>query len=224
MTYDEAVKMLAKCGQEHVLAFWKKLGKNDREALLAQIAKIEPKSVAQCAKTLQEGAEVPDSSKGKAPKVAVLKGKALAAAVATGEKELRAGRVAALLVAGGQGSRLGYDGPKGCYEIGPITNAPMSSGMSERSIFRKEGTSGTPNSRYCSTTATAASMAIMVSFVTFVLSDEVCFAFADMMIHPFNRSMEIIRGERNEPVNCSTGSNSINDESSSSIRTVAHNI
>jgi UDP-N-acetylglucosamine/UDP-N-acetylgalactosamine diphosphorylase len=68
---------------------------------------------------------VPDSSKGKAPKVAVLKGKKLAEARAAGEVELSEGRVAALLVAGGQGSRLGYDGPKGCYEIGPITNAPL---------------------------------------------------------------------------------------------------
>ncbi len=74
---------------------------------------------------MTEAAEPPDSSKGKAPKVAVLKGKALQAAVEAGEKELRNGRVAALLVAGGQGSRLGYDGPKGCYEIGPISNAPL---------------------------------------------------------------------------------------------------
>ena len=125
MTYEEAAEMLAKCGQEHVLAYWKKIGKKERESLLAQIATIEPKNVAQCAKTLAAGSEVPDSSKGKAPKVAVLKGKALKAAVEAGEEELRAGRVAALLVAGGQGSRLGYDGPKGCYEIGPITNAPL---------------------------------------------------------------------------------------------------
>ncbi len=125
MTYEEATKLLAKCGQAHVLAYWKRLGKKDRDSLLAQIATIEPKNIAQCVKTLRDGAQVPDSSKGKAPKVAVLKGKALKAAVEAGEKELRAGRVAALLVAGGQGSRLGYDGPKGCYEIGPITNAPL---------------------------------------------------------------------------------------------------
>ena len=125
MNYEEAAKLLKGCSQEHVLAFWKKLDKKEREALLAQIATIEPKSVAQCAKTLKTAAEPPDSSKGKAPKVAVLKGKQLAAAVEAGEKELRAGRVAALLVAGGQGSRLGYDGPKGCYSIGPATDAPL---------------------------------------------------------------------------------------------------
>ena len=125
MNYAEAEKLLKGCGQEHVLAYWKKLNKKDQEALLAQIATIEPKSVKYCQSALAKGAEVPDSSKGKAPKVAVLKGKKLAEAIAAGEKELRAGRVAALLVAGGQGSRLGYDGPKGCFSIGPVTGAPL---------------------------------------------------------------------------------------------------
>lgn len=125
MNYQEAEKLLAKCSQEHVLKHWKKLNKKEREALLEQIATIDPKSVARCAEALGKGAEVPDSSKGKAPKVAVLKGKKLTEARAAGEVELSEGRVAALLVAGGQGSRLGYDGPKGCYEIGPITNAPL---------------------------------------------------------------------------------------------------
>ena len=125
MNYAEAEKMLKSCGQEHVLAYWKKLGKAERAALLEQIAKIEPKSVKYCQQALQKGGDAIDSSKGKAPKVAELKGAVLKKAVAAGEKELAAGRVAALLVAGGQGSRLGYDGPKGCYSIGPITGAPL---------------------------------------------------------------------------------------------------
>ena len=100
MNYEQAEKLLKKCGQEHVLAYWKKLGKKERESLLVQIATLEPKSLAQCASALTTGADVPDSSNGKAPKVAVLKGKKLAEAVAAGEKELKAGRVAALLVAG----------------------------------------------------------------------------------------------------------------------------
>ncbi len=125
MNYAEAEKMLKKCGQEHVLAFWKKLNKTAQSSLLAQIATIEPKNLTSCQEALKKGAVVPDSSKGKAPKVAVLKGKKLGEAIAVGEKELKAGKVAALLVAGGQGSRLGYDGPKGCYPIGPLTDAPL---------------------------------------------------------------------------------------------------
>ena len=77
MNYAEAEKMLKKCGQEHVLAYWKKLGKKEQAALLEQIATIEPKNLAYCQQALKTGADVPDSSKGKAPKVAVLKGKKL---------------------------------------------------------------------------------------------------------------------------------------------------
>lgn len=125
MNYTEAERLLKSCGQEHVLAYWKRLAKNERKELLAQIATIEPKSLKQCAAALETGGDRFDSSTGLAPKVAELSGAALKKAVAAGEKELRAGRVAALLVAGGQGSRLGYDGPKGCYAIGPITGAPL---------------------------------------------------------------------------------------------------
>ena len=125
MNYAQAEKMLKGCGQEHVLAYWKNLSKKEQGELLEQVATIEPKNVKYCQSALKAGGAVADSSKGKAPKVAELKGAALEKAVAAGEKELRAGRVAALLVAGGQGSRLGYDGPKGCYSIGPITGAPL---------------------------------------------------------------------------------------------------
>jgi UDP-N-acetylglucosamine/UDP-N-acetylgalactosamine diphosphorylase len=42
-----------------------------------------------------------------------------------GEEALRAGRVGVLLVAGGQGSRLGFEGPKGIFPIGPVSDAPL---------------------------------------------------------------------------------------------------
>lgn len=42
------------------------------------------------------------------------------AARAAGEAALRAGRVAAFTVAGGQGTRLGYDGPKGTFAVTPV--------------------------------------------------------------------------------------------------------
>ena len=125
MNYIEASGKLASCGQEHLLAYWKELSKKERSALLEQIAAIEPEDLRRCGEALGRDGNVPDSSKGKAPKVARLRSAALLKAIAAGEKELRKGRVAALLVAGGQGSRLGYDGPKGCYPVGPISGAPL---------------------------------------------------------------------------------------------------
>lgn len=48
-----------------------------------------------------------------------------------GEALIRAGKVAAFTVAGGQGSRLGYDGPKGMYPSGPVTGKPLFHALAE---------------------------------------------------------------------------------------------
>jgi len=47
------------------------------------------------------------------------------AARAAGEAALSAGQVAAFVVAGGQGSRLGLQGPKGRFPIGPLTQRSL---------------------------------------------------------------------------------------------------
>ncbi|MFC1758654.1 UTP--glucose-1-phosphate uridylyltransferase, partial [Planctomycetota bacterium] len=49
------------------------------------------------------------------------------AAIAAAEQALRSGELGVVLVAGGQGSRLGFPHPKGMYKIGPV---------SERSLFQ----------------------------------------------------------------------------------------
>ena len=51
-----------------------------------------------------------------------------------GESALRAGRVAALVVAGGQGSRLGSELPKGMYPVGPVTGATLFRWHAERVV------------------------------------------------------------------------------------------
>ena len=132
MNYSEAKKILEANGQGHVLAFWDGLDAKARKALLAQIASIDFKELARCRSMLPAFADTTAPARCRkrcvsptAPKVTELKGKARSAAVAVGAKELAAGRVAVLLVAGGQGSRLGYEGPKGAYPIGPVTNKPL---------------------------------------------------------------------------------------------------
>lgn len=42
-----------------------------------------------------------------------------------GHRLLREGRVAAFTVAGGQGTRLGFDGPKGLFPVTPVKNKPL---------------------------------------------------------------------------------------------------
>ncbi len=58
------------------------------------------------------------------------------AAEQRGEELLRAGRVGAILVAGGQGTRLGYDHPKGMYPLGPVSNAPLFQLLCEQLLAR----------------------------------------------------------------------------------------
>lgn len=42
-----------------------------------------------------------------------------------GENALRSGRVAAFTVAGGQGTRLGFEGPKGTFPVAPVSGKPL---------------------------------------------------------------------------------------------------
>ena len=129
MNYIEAKRTLERNGQGQLLRFWDELDTKERKALLAQIGAIDFKELARCRAMLPGGGGASVAAAGggspTAPKVTVLKGKALEAARAAGAKELAAGRVAVLLVAGGQGSRLGFDGPKGAYPIGPMTDRPL---------------------------------------------------------------------------------------------------
>ena len=127
MNYEQAKDILRQNGQEHLLRFWAKLNKAAQKALLEQIESIDFREVARCQKMLANRDKPVGKKKGipKAPEVTSLSGILRKKSIAAGERELAAGRVGVLLVAGGQGSRLGFDGPKGAYPIGPITNAPL---------------------------------------------------------------------------------------------------
>jgi len=129
MTLEAAREKLAQMGQEHVLAFYETLPDEGKAALLEQIGRIDVEAIAQMQAKLAE-----DQAAGPGGPVEISPAPVLeledvaqrsAASAERGAAALRAGRVGVLLVAGGQGSRLGFEGPKGAYEIGPISGASL---------------------------------------------------------------------------------------------------
>jgi len=124
MTIEQAKMVLEQNGQAHVLRFWGRLDRAARGALLRQVAEIDFKDVARMRQTLEGKAGASRPVPRPAAVTRWTRGRH-AEAFAAGEALLRKGRVAALLVAGGQGSRLGYDGPKGAFKIGPLSGMPL---------------------------------------------------------------------------------------------------
>ena len=125
---------LARSGQEHVLRFWPTLDAAGRTRLLAQLTGIDWEEFA----TLQRLARsrhaagkptAIDLSSAVTPPCLRLRDAGNeptpAAAVTAGEKLLREGRVGTILVAGGQGTRLGCTGPKGLVPVGPVSQATL---------------------------------------------------------------------------------------------------
>ena len=125
MTVEQAKQVLERYGQGHVLRFWDLLDEGARAQLLDQVAGLDFESLARMQALLKAKAAPAASSEPVAPDVVEWTPETKAEAYAAGENEIRAGKVAVLLVAGGQGSRLGYEGPKGAYSIGPVTGRSL---------------------------------------------------------------------------------------------------
>ena len=185
-TPEEARKILDEAGQSHVLAFWDRLDASAREGLLAQVARIDFAAVAKLRGVLADAAAAKAAPAAAAPMepapVVVLAGDELAAARARGEEELRAGRVGALVVAGGQGSRLGFEGPKGCYPVGPVTDEPLFF-FHARKLLALKRRYGRPVPFYVMTSETndAATRAFFEEHAYFGLAKEDVFFFVQGM-------------------------------------------
>lgn len=123
--YRSCLDALRRYGQEHLVRWWEELASEERERLLGDIESI-PWSVLN--PHLKEEVQVftdplsqnaiapatvypsrPDPGNESLYKDARSRGRSL----------IRSGKVAAFTVAGGQGSRLGFDGPKGCMLVTP---------------------------------------------------------------------------------------------------------
>ena len=142
MNYSEALSLLSAHGQSHVLAFWDRLNETDRASLLAQVEALDFDAIATMQALLKNPPKAAAAGAMSPAPVAEMTAVEKAEAAKVGEAALRAGKVGVILVAGGQGSRLGYDGPKGCYPVGPVSDAPLFH-FHARKVLALERTYGT---------------------------------------------------------------------------------
>ena len=123
-------ELTAAAGQSHLLACWEQLGAAGRQRLEDQLRSFDWKQIAAC----QQLAVRRQSATAKAPPLD-LSGAITPrcyslnsgdpAVIDAGKKSLTAGSVGTILMAGGQGTRLGFDGPKGTFPIGPVSRATL---------------------------------------------------------------------------------------------------
>jgi UDP-N-acetylglucosamine/UDP-N-acetylgalactosamine diphosphorylase len=139
---DDLRQKLRQYGQEHVLAWWPGLSAAEQENLLAQLRALdldalrklyESRDQTTALPALDELAPIPSARLD--PRDAKLE--------SLGEEGLRRGEIAALVVAGGQGTRLGFDQPKGMYPIGPVSQKSLFQIHAEKilALNRRYGTS-----------------------------------------------------------------------------------
>ncbi|MBO7621774.1 MAG: UTP--glucose-1-phosphate uridylyltransferase, partial [Victivallales bacterium] len=131
-TKEELLKVLEPNGQAQILTYWDELDENQREQLAQQILEIDWPTVTKWAANALKGesAPIPFDKLTPAPYHALIpeteEEKAFQAkAYQHGVELLKSGKVAAFTVAGGQGTRLGYDGPKGTYKVSPAMNKSL---------------------------------------------------------------------------------------------------
>jgi len=133
--------------QSHLLLFWNKLTDSQRASLLHQIAQVDPGMLGRIwqtsfkdespldAQTRIESARSPGQVIRQPQAVSELDQWRQAADLGAGE--LRAGKVAVITVAGGQGSRLGFEHPKGMFPIGPKSDRTLFQIFAEQILARR---------------------------------------------------------------------------------------
>ncbi len=116
MGYQEAYDKLEKYGQLHVLQYYDELSGHEKEALLEQIMGTDLAMLAQCLhkEELNPRGEITPIEVMKLSRIEERREEFVQA----GLDAIRAGKIGAVMLAGGMGTRLGADVPKGTYNIG----------------------------------------------------------------------------------------------------------
>ena len=113
MNYTEAFEKLSAYGQTHLLKFYDELSDTERKSLLAQIEETDFSVIHTDMHVAKRGVITP---------ISVTELSEISARYSefssAGLEEIRSGHVGAVLLAGGMGTRLGSDSPKGMFNIG----------------------------------------------------------------------------------------------------------
>ncbi len=127
--FEETRARFRAYGQDGVFRFWDRLDERQREKLLDQAAGVDLAALRRAHDAAQGRAGTRPPKLEAVPVVRLptsdAEVRAAERAAEIGREALAAGRVAALVVAGGQATRLGIDGPKGAFRLGPITGRTL---------------------------------------------------------------------------------------------------
>jgi len=112
-------------GQAHVLAFWKELSEEQKLRLLDDLEQIDIGALPELGRLATQTQQRRTTWDSFAPAPVIPRESVGGEIVERGRSLLTSGKVAALTVAGGQGTRLGFDGPKGALPISPVKNKSL---------------------------------------------------------------------------------------------------
>ena len=147
--YEAALRQLEAVEQAHVLRFYEELSEASRDRLLDQIESVDWPEVARLVESHVRQKPEPHLPETIEPapwypyEPGAEQAQTYHAARARGEALLRDGKVAAFTVAGGQGTRLGWDGPKGTFPATPVRGLPLFGCLAEY-LQRAEEKFGAP--------------------------------------------------------------------------------
>lgn len=122
MDLNKLKGLLSKYNQDHLLRFWSELDHNQQEKLYNQILTIDFELMDELIYQSQQNQNSNIQMElTEAELISLQERKTLDKEMTDlGNRLINEGKVAAFLVAGGQGSRLGFEGPKGIYPITPV--------------------------------------------------------------------------------------------------------
>ena len=123
--YEALKPSLQAAGQDHVFAFWTELSSDQRCQLLDDLGRIDVGRLAGLRRIVSNADAGPAAPADLAPATVIPRASVSREIIERGRALLAAGKVAALTVAGGQGTRLGFDGPKGAFPISPVANKTL---------------------------------------------------------------------------------------------------